>query len=341
MSTENLIFFIISILFLAVLAAAVTSVAVIIFKLLKKIFSRKDNGGRDTGGDIDIAVRELEESKEERQRLAEKKLAAGPKLGYATYNKPAKDAKQKEGKKEWSRQEAGKIEEGLNKLKADAAGEGQPDGNVYPQREGEQKVAIPRAKQPEDDIARAMANGQDEKAGQSRYSVKDISGSEKAGLATSKGALPSSVFAPGAAKDSGHILKQDLKIDNSKNPAEVFYSDKKVSAGKKQAEKPSQKDSSIFGGKSEVSRIDLRQKLRRDTNVWKAERQTGLTLNAIERAKLEKEIFPQAYGRNISKTDLNWGVKRLNQKMLSEKNLSQKGKLRKEIKFLKKIGGIK
>ena len=63
-------------------------------------------------------------------------------------------------------------------------------------------------------------------------------------------------------------------------------------------------------------------------------------MSPIERVKLEKEVFSQALGRNISKTDLKWGVKKLNQKMLNAKDISEKGKLRKEIKFLKKIGGI-
>jgi len=103
----------------------------------------------------------------------------------------------------------------------------------------------------------------------------------------------------------------------------------------------SQTDDSMFGGKSEVSRIDLRHKLRYDSKIWKAEKQVGLTLDRAERANLEKEVFSQTYGRDISKTDLKWGIKKLNQKMLGTKDLAEKGKIRKEIKFFKKIGGIK
>lgn len=106
----------------------------------------------------------------------------------------------------------------------------------------------------------------------------------------------------------------------------------------KPAVKP--QDKSIFGGKSEVSRIDLKQKLRKDPKVWQAERSVGLTLNPGERANLEKEVFSSSLGRNISKNDLNWGIKKLNQKLLDTKNPDEHAKIRKEIQFFKKIGGI-
>ena len=43
---------------------------------------------------------------------------------------------------------------------------------------------------------------------------------------------------------------------------------------------------------------------------------------------------------DISKTDLKAGVRKLNQKMLSTKNAREHAKIRKEIKFFKKIGGV-
>ena len=113
----------------------------------------------------------------------------------------------------------------------------------------------------------------------------------------------------------------------------------KSSASKQAA--AAQKDDTIFGGKSEISRVKLKHELRFNTKIWEAERQAGLTLSPIERSKLEKEVFSQALGRNISKSDIKWGVRKLNQKMLSTKDLAEKGKLRKEVKFFKKIGGIK
>ena len=102
-----------------------------------------------------------------------------------------------------------------------------------------------------------------------------------------------------------------------------------------------QKDSSIFGGKSEISRLKLKHELRYNPKVWQAQRQAGLTLSPAERVKLEKEVFSQALGGNISKTDIKWGVKKLNQKMLGAKNITEEGKIRKQIEFIKKIGGIR
>ena len=97
---------------------------------------------------------------------------------------------------------------------------------------------------------------------------------------------------------------------------------------------------SMFGGKGEISRRTLEHELRYDPKIWKASRQAGLTLSREERAKLVKETFSSAYGRNISKTDLKWGIRKLNQKMLGTKDTAEHAKIRKEIKFFKKIGGI-
>lgn len=100
-------------------------------------------------------------------------------------------------------------------------------------------------------------------------------------------------------------------------------------------------DSSMFQGKPEVSRIKLAQELRADPKIWQASRQVGLNMSPVERAKLVKQVFSSAYGMNISKTDLRQGIRKLNQKMLGTKDLGEHAKIRKEIKFFKKIGGIK
>jgi len=97
-------------------------------------------------------------------------------------------------------------------------------------------------------------------------------------------------------------------------------------------------ESLIFGSKSEISRSELRQKLRKDPNIWKAQRRAGINLSPEERVKLEKEALPQILGGNISKADLKYGLKKLNQKMASTKNVSERAKIRTKIKFFKKIG---
>lgn len=101
------------------------------------------------------------------------------------------------------------------------------------------------------------------------------------------------------------------------------------------------KDETIFGGQSEISRMSLRYKLMKDAKIWKAQRQAGLNMSPLERSKLEKQVFSSAYGRNISKEDLKKGIKSLGKKLLDAKDPVQHAKIRKEIKFFKKIGGIK
>lgn len=100
------------------------------------------------------------------------------------------------------------------------------------------------------------------------------------------------------------------------------------------------KDTSIFAGRSEISRIKFKHELMKDPKVYQASRQTGLNMNSIERAKLVKENFSKAYGRSISKTDIKQSVRELGRKMFNEKDPKEHSKLRKEIKFFKKIGGI-
>ncbi len=114
-----------------------------------------------------------------------------------------------------------------------------------------------------------------------------------------------------------------------------------VSELKRSESKPPASDSSIFGGKPEISRRSLEHELRYDTKAWKAQREVGLNLSPAERAKLVKETFSPVYGRNISKSDLRFGISKLNRKLLDTKSPTEHAKIRKEIKFFKKIGGIK
>ena len=99
-------------------------------------------------------------------------------------------------------------------------------------------------------------------------------------------------------------------------------------------------DDSIFGGKSEISRIKLERDMRLDPKIWQATRQSGLTLSPVERSKFIKDV-PQVFGRNISKNDLSRTVTTLGRKMIDTKNPQEHARVRKEIKFFKKIGGIK
>ncbi|MBU2539666.1 hypothetical protein KJ786_00680 [Patescibacteria group bacterium] len=97
----------------------------------------------------------------------------------------------------------------------------------------------------------------------------------------------------------------------------------------------------LFKGKSGICRGDLREALRKDPKVFKAQRETGLNLSRGERVKLEKKVFSPILGRNISKTDLKQSISKLCRELVASKNPGQKKQLRKEIKFFKRIGGIK
>ena len=114
-----------------------------------------------------------------------------------------------------------------------------------------------------------------------------------------------------------------------------------ISELKQKEAKPVAPDSSMFGGKSEISRRSLEHELRYDPKVWKAQREVGLNLSPAERAKLVRETFSPVYGQNISKSDLRFSIDKLNRKLIGTKNPAEHAKIRKEIKLFKKIGGIK
>lgn len=101
------------------------------------------------------------------------------------------------------------------------------------------------------------------------------------------------------------------------------------------------KNSAIFKGSSEVSRTKLKHEMRTNPKIWQASKQAGLNLSPLERANLVKDVFPARLGKDISQADLRWSVKKLNRKLVSEKNPVEHTQLRKKIKFIKKIGGLK
>ncbi len=101
------------------------------------------------------------------------------------------------------------------------------------------------------------------------------------------------------------------------------------------------RDGSIFGGEEEISRIEMRHKLRYDPKVWQAGRQSRLNLSPTDREKLEKELFPRIYGKDISKADLSRKIKMMSKERGSTTDFKRKETLRRQINFLKRIGGVK
>ena len=103
-------------------------------------------------------------------------------------------------------------------------------------------------------------------------------------------------------------------------------------------DKPALEDSSIFGGKQELKRSELREKLK-GVEGYRASVKAGLSMGKAEREHLEKEVFSSTYGLNISKSDVQRGEKQLNKKIFSTPDPDARNKIRKEIKFLKKLEG--
>ena len=270
LNPQNILFFVIIGIVVFIVAVIFFLTVVLIFKFLARIF-KKFFGQReeikqnviDKGEDLEVVVKELEESRMERQKVASE--------NYQNQI-PVPEKKKTEQKKTIETKEQKDIEEHLGALKS---------------------VGIRGFTSKTPQIGDAGLVG------------KNQHGPAPIGL--------------------------DSSINKSDKPDSLEKMvDKNIGA----------KDNSIFGGKKEVSRIELRQKLR-GAEAFFASKQLGLSMNAIERAKLEKEVFSQSLGGNISKTDLKWGIKKLNNKLLSTKNPVAHEKIRKQIKFFKKIGGIK
>lgn len=100
-------------------------------------------------------------------------------------------------------------------------------------------------------------------------------------------------------------------------------------------------DSSIFKGEQEISKRELEYRMKTESGVFQAAKGEGLNLSPTERAKLVKEVFSSEFGENISRSDLKSGIRKLNQKLASTKDPTEHAKIRKEVKFFKKIGGVK
>lgn len=352
-NSENIIFF--SVYFLA----AVVAVAILAFisaltlrltkVILRKVFPKSED--YKYAQNLEIAVPEAGKSKEEH-----KNSIHGPKMAYMNIEKPGEIEREKPDKSPNGHFDGlatispkaslgGDIEEGLDALKKSAKNGEQEEQSVF------SKIKIPKAKKVAPDRGSLGKDGGEDYLSGTETDEKETDTTEAEVKAEKK--LNDYRF---NAKNEDSLVQSD-RLEMIKNSEIKMPQIKTAPAGlpenKESPEKDDKKDEtfsskpkitndgSIFAGRSEVSRIDLRQKLRRDPKIWAAEKQVGLTLNPSERSKLEKEVFSQTYGRNISKTDLKWGIKKLNQKMLNTKNSAEKGKIRKEIKFFKKIGGVK
>jgi len=342
-NTDNLIFLsiflviviIVFFIFIVVLAEIIKVVKKAIIKIFN-INTEKPEFG------IKESTNQLQDNKEAEKRPSEypsipKQQAIGVNLNIA---EKKSEEEQKTSVKSYKEKEEKGITEGLSKLKSGGSAGGDTLESKMPSRTG---------KQEEDDKFKPIKIPTPKRLVPSNITPEVKYG----GTATGEIKIPT----------SSKLHSQPLTYEKEKREAAKITSQgqgrgliegmlggkenstsstlKIPVAGKGASSQQVKQDTSIFGGESEISRTKLETKMKTDTNVWQASKQTGLTLSPVERAKLVKEVFSSALGRNISKTDLKSGIRKLNQKMLGAKDSIEHAKIRKEIKFFKKIGGIK
>lgn len=115
------------------------------------------------------------------------------------------------------------------------------------------------------------------------------------------------------------------------------------------AEKPvAEKDESVlYGNKEGLDRRTLKLELgsTRGTmgnKIYEAQRSAGLrAMKPEERKTLIEKYFPKAYGGMISKKEMSQGLDIAERRGMIGKSTPERLKMKKEIKFLKKIGGMK
>ena len=328
-NTENLLFLFIFLILLLIVFLIVILILNKVRKILKRLLARifnidakKPQFSKGENTDWLHQPKDAEGNKEA-SFMPRQKVIGGDYIGGSSSE--SKKEPEKNYKQKYEEKEQKDIAGGLSKLKSDGSAGGDTLESKMPSRSAQQEddshkeIKIPRRKRFDKDIITSSSLH-----GQALVYEKDKVEAAKKTVQEQKRAPIEKAL---AGKEVGISSMADVL-----EPPVI-----KEEASNQQVKQ----DNSIFNGGSEISRTDLRQKLRKDPKVWQAERQEGMTLSPSERAKLVKEVFSPTLGRNISRTDLKLSVKKLNQKMLGTKDSAEHAKIRKEIKFFKKIGGIK
>lgn len=143
---------------------------------------------------------------------------------------------------------------------------------------------------------------------------------------------------------SSDVHSQPLTYKKDKAETVEETPDDEEVLGQGEEEKEAGGGSLLFGAGKQVSRGKFKSILKRGEGVWQASRSSKLNLSPLERAKLVKEVFPaKPYGKYISKEDLGWRLRKLNQQLRKESvkaNPEKHRELRRKIDFLKKVGGL-
>lgn len=99
----------------------------------------------------------------------------------------------------------------------------------------------------------------------------------------------------------------------------------------------SSKKKGIFDEKDQISRRELRSKLRRASSTIPG---TGKRLSQKDRVELEKEVFGKKYGGYISKREFRRALDEMRSKAYKAPTTKEKRRIRRRIKFLRKVTNI-
>jgi hypothetical protein len=351
---NNIIFFSVAIILIALFLFVVYYILSEMFKFLMKVFKKRF--GKDN---VKVVVKQLEESKMEREAVeAQRKVLhaigmdAPPIKSAENVNAKDKKAPAKDANARIEITKAQKPGEPAQQFQSQVQAQAQGQSQAQPGA----AIQIPTSKKPVEAVQQipgvmgAIQIPTSKKPGEVAQQIPGVAGGVQIPVSkeTREKAqkLGQQISAAKAKISEGAQTKSEnspqVNIGKTSSGATIGVSKEKIEEGNKAPLIGSEKkDESIFGGKEEISRIQLREKLRSDPGVWRKEVSNDLPLSTVERVALEKNLLSQSYGQNISKSDLKSATKKLSQKLLDVKNPQQHEKVRKEIKFLKDIGGIK
>jgi hypothetical protein len=254
-----------------------------------------------------------------------------------------KKEEKQEYKQKYAEKEQKDIAKGLSKLKAESILNKGTLESKMPSREAKQEednykeIKIPVSKKFRSEEPDFVPAGGEKPKEQAEVAHQEIKKSGKESPLNPKPEFVEDKY----GVHSAHKAPGDESPISSQKPE---FMEDKYGVRAAQEEKTTQNDNqdqSIFQGQPEISRPKLEHELKVNPKVWQAQKQTGLTLSPVERAKLVKEVFSPTLGKNISKSDLKASIRKLGQKLVNTKNPEEHARVRKEINFFKKIGGIK
>ncbi len=94
-------------------------------------------------------------------------------------------------------------------------------------------------------------------------------------------------------------------------------------------------EKSFFGSKKLLNRMELREKLRKDTGKIPG---AGSFYSKEQRVGLEENVFGKKFGQYITPVEFEKGLKDLNKQKFATKTSKEKLDIDRKIRFLKKLG---